>query len=65
MYKSLTATGDLPLPEYEMWPAEMSQMSAALTSQSKQYATKARDLHRQVLSYLALCATDQKRPMPP
>ncbi|CAK0787971.1 hypothetical protein CVIRNUC_011193 [Coccomyxa viridis] len=28
---------------------KMSQMSAALTSQSKQYATKARDLHRQAL----------------
>ena len=26
----------------------MSQMSAALTSESKQYASKARDLHRQV-----------------
>ncbi|CAL5225171.1 g7952 [Coccomyxa viridis] len=28
---------------------KMSQMSAALTSQSKQYASKARDLHRQAL----------------
>jgi hypothetical protein len=28
--------------------AGMSQMSVALTSESKQYASKARDLHRQV-----------------